>query len=94
MWIPRGYGEKKEGTYGLVAVAIDKDKNSQNALKWAVDHLLQKGQTVILVHVKVKPFSPYTSPLSSTRTFLFYQKKNHISHSNFWLNQLLFLVQG
>ncbi|CAA0831918.1 Protein kinase protein with adenine nucleotide alpha hydrolases-like domain [Striga hermonthica] len=38
----------------LVAVAIDRDKGSQIALKWAVDNLLAKGQTVILVHVKVK----------------------------------------
>lgn len=38
----------------LVAVAIDKDKCSQIALKWAVDNLLGKGQTVILVHVRVK----------------------------------------
>ncbi|XWS70637.1 hypothetical protein CRYUN_Cryun03dG0063800 [Craigia yunnanensis] len=67
MWTPRSYGERKEGTNGLVAVAIDKDKNSQNALKWAIDHLLQKGHTVILIHVKVKPFSPYTSPLLTTR---------------------------
>ncbi|KAJ0262946.1 Kinase with adenine nucleotide alpha hydrolases-like domain-containing protein [Hirschfeldia incana] len=40
------------GTEGLVAVAIDKDKSSQNALKWAVDNLLQKGQTILLLHVK------------------------------------------
>ncbi|KAG8375327.1 hypothetical protein BUALT_Bualt10G0088700 [Buddleja alternifolia] len=38
----------------LVAVAIDRDKSSQIALKWAVDNLLSKGQTVILIHVKLK----------------------------------------
>lgn len=38
----------------LVAVAIDKDKGSQNALKWAVDNLLASGETVILVHVNTK----------------------------------------
>ncbi|WCJ30663.1 Protein kinase protein with adenine nucleotide alpha hydrolases-like domain [Euphorbia peplus] len=42
---------------GIVAVAIDRDKNSQNALKWAVDHILQRGQVVILVHVKLKTSS-------------------------------------
>ncbi|XP_022737175.1 U-box domain-containing protein 35 [Durio zibethinus] len=67
MWTPRSYGERREGTNGLVAVAIDKDKNSQNALKWAVDHLLQKGQTVILIHVKPKTFSPFASPLPTPR---------------------------
>ncbi|KAK6237174.1 hypothetical protein QUC31_020965 [Theobroma cacao] len=67
MWTPRSYGERREGSNGLVAVAIDKDKNSQNALKWAIDHLLQKGHTVVLIHVKVKPFSLSTSPLPTPR---------------------------
>ncbi|KAK5814180.1 U-box domain-containing protein 35-like isoform X1 [Gossypium arboreum] len=73
MWTPRSsYGERREirTNVGLVAVAIDKDKNSHNALKWAIDHLLQKGQTLILIHVKVKPFSPYTPPLPTSRTGL------------------------
>ncbi|TVU47032.1 hypothetical protein EJB05_06608, partial [Eragrostis curvula] len=30
------------------------DKNSQNALKWAIDSLVQKGQTLVLVHVNTK----------------------------------------
>ncbi|KAK1277523.1 U-box domain-containing protein 34 [Acorus gramineus] len=36
---------------GLVAVAIDKDKGSQYALKWTVENLVVKGQTIMLVHV-------------------------------------------
>ncbi|KAI3517166.1 hypothetical protein L1887_16376 [Cichorium endivia] len=36
----------------MVAVAIDKDKNSQNALKWTIEHLLTRGQTVVLIHVE------------------------------------------
>ena len=50
------------GTDGLVAVAIDKDKSSQNALKWAVENLLQKGQTILLVHVKPRASSVSTNP--------------------------------
>ncbi|XVE71949.1 hypothetical protein DITRI_Ditri10aG0191900 [Diplodiscus trichospermus] len=50
----RRNGEKREES---VAVAIDKDKGSQYALKWAVDHLLSKGQSVTLLHVKTKPSS-------------------------------------
>ncbi|XP_073052441.1 U-box domain-containing protein 52-like isoform X2 [Primulina eburnea] len=38
----------------MVVVAIDKDKGSQGALKWAVDNLLSKGKTVTLLHVKLK----------------------------------------
>ncbi|GMG99269.1 hypothetical protein Nepgr_001109 [Nepenthes gracilis] len=38
-----------------VAVAIDKDKGSQYALKWAVDHVISRGQSVTLIHVKQKP---------------------------------------
>lgn len=40
-----------------IAVAIDKDKGSQYALKWTVDHLLSRGQAVTLIHVKTKPSS-------------------------------------
>ncbi|XP_066377182.1 U-box domain-containing protein 35-like [Miscanthus floridulus] len=50
-------GGRDAGTdlgYPLVAVCIDKDKNSQNALKWAIDSLVQKGQTIVLVHVNTK----------------------------------------
>lgn len=42
---------------GLTAVAIDKDKGSQNALKWALEHLLFKGQSVVLIHVLHKSSS-------------------------------------
>ncbi|XP_031264281.1 U-box domain-containing protein 35-like [Pistacia vera] len=52
MWLPKGHGTtKKTSGNGLVAVAIDKDKGSQFAIKWALDNLLAKGQTVILIHV-------------------------------------------
>ncbi|KAJ6407959.1 hypothetical protein OIU84_011298 [Salix udensis] len=44
----RRNGEKKEES---VAVAIDKDKSSQQALKWTVDHLLTRGQALTLLHV-------------------------------------------
>ncbi|KAJ6383195.1 hypothetical protein OIU77_031588 [Salix suchowensis] len=54
MWKPRSMPEKKNGGNGLIAVAIDKDKGSQIALKWAIDNLLVKGQTVILIHVNLK----------------------------------------
>lgn len=55
MWFAqKGITDRKEDGNGLVAVAIDKDKGSQYALKWAVDHILNRGQTVILVHVKLK----------------------------------------
>ncbi|XP_058068614.1 U-box domain-containing protein 52-like [Magnolia sinica] len=49
---------------GIVAVAIDKDKGSQYALKWAVDHLLSKGQTVTLVHVTQR-LPPVPNPAGS-----------------------------
>ncbi|KAL9177191.1 hypothetical protein ABFS82_01G043100 [Erythranthe guttata] len=66
MWgPPSNNGERMAPMARLVAVAIDRDKGSQIALKWAVDNLLVKGQTVILVHVKVKQppsgFSPSPS---------------------------------
>ncbi|KAL6013084.1 hypothetical protein ACLOJK_003574 [Asimina triloba] len=47
-------GSAVRKSHGLVAVAIDKDKGSQYALKWAIDQLLDKGETMILIHVKNK----------------------------------------
>ncbi|XP_021856600.2 U-box domain-containing protein 52-like isoform X2 [Spinacia oleracea] len=34
------------------AAAVDKDKHSQYAVKWAVDHLLCNNRMLILIHVK------------------------------------------
>ncbi|KAK7850969.1 u-box domain-containing protein 51 [Quercus suber] len=51
MWLPKLHGAKKTEGNGMVALAIDKDKGSQQALRWAADHLLSKGQTVVLIHV-------------------------------------------
>ncbi|CAA0829556.1 Protein kinase protein with adenine nucleotide alpha hydrolases-like domain [Striga hermonthica] len=54
MWLSSSNGGNKGrrgGRNGLVAVAIDKDKGSQNALKWACENLITRGQTVILIHV-------------------------------------------
>ncbi|WCJ29418.1 protein kinase family protein [Euphorbia peplus] len=36
------------------AVAIDKDKNSQHAVRWAIDHLIVNNPVIILVHVRHK----------------------------------------
>ncbi|XP_059638990.1 U-box domain-containing protein 52-like [Cornus florida] len=53
----------------LVAVAIDKDKGSQSALKWAVDNILTKGQTVVLIHVNVKSSSSSDKPKRITSIY-------------------------
>lgn len=59
MWPPPvNHGERMPPMPRLFAVAIDRDKSSQIALKWAVDNLLVKGQTVILIHVKLKQSVP------------------------------------
>ncbi|XP_031255082.1 U-box domain-containing protein 35 [Pistacia vera] len=57
MWMSKtSTSEKKEtkNNSSLVAVAIDRDKGSQNAIKWAIDNILYKGQTLVLIHVKLK----------------------------------------
>lgn len=61
--------EKKEAVTGnqLVGIAIDKDKGSQVALKWATENLLLKGQTAILIHVKLRPSSHSGSFLTSPK---------------------------
>ncbi|KAK7311822.1 hypothetical protein RJT34_10199 [Clitoria ternatea] len=72
MWLSKNQSEKKDGVTGLVAVAIDKEKGSQYALKWAVDNLLTRSSTVILIHVKL------LSPSLSSSPSLFTSKINAI----------------
>ncbi|GMJ08295.1 hypothetical protein like AT1G16760 [Hibiscus trionum] len=58
MWHPKGQSGtsiKKGGGNGLAVVAIDRDKGIQHAFRWAVEHLLSKSQTVVLIHVVNKP---------------------------------------
>lgn len=54
MWLPKANATKKETGTGSVAVAIDKDKGSQHALKWTIDNLASRGQTISLIHVASK----------------------------------------
>ncbi|KAM7255687.1 hypothetical protein ACFE04_008585 [Oxalis oulophora] len=42
----------------VTAVAIDKDKNSHFAVKWAVDNLVREKDLCILVHVRSQSFNP------------------------------------
>ncbi|KAK9734114.1 hypothetical protein RND81_04G115800 [Saponaria officinalis] len=51
MWTGKGSGGKKGGGNGVVAVAIDKDKSSQYALRWAIDNLVTQGRSLVLIHV-------------------------------------------
>ncbi|KAL3844369.1 hypothetical protein ACJIZ3_001772 [Penstemon smallii] len=48
----------------LVAVAIDKDKSSHIALKWAIDNVVAKGQALTLIHVKPKQSLPGLNQIS------------------------------
>ncbi|MED6151719.1 hypothetical protein PIB30_085077 [Stylosanthes scabra] len=62
MWLTKNHWEKKlDGVNGVVGVAIDTGKGSRSALQWATEHLLTKGQTVVLIHVKLKPTTLSTS---------------------------------
>ncbi|CAN8323647.1 unnamed protein product [Cochlearia groenlandica] len=60
-------GEKRQEN---VTLAIDKDKECQNALKWTVENLLSRGQTLTLLHVKLKqsPSIP-SSGMTFTHSF-------------------------
>ncbi|XP_062110945.1 U-box domain-containing protein 35-like [Humulus lupulus] len=54
MWATKRHELKKGSGNGLIAVAIDKDKGSQAALKWTAENILSKGQVVVLIHVVQK----------------------------------------
>ncbi|KAK6911172.1 Protein kinase domain [Dillenia turbinata] len=63
MWLSKGHAnvtahvEKKNEGNGMIAVAINKNKGSRSALRWAIENLLSRGRTVILIHVLKKPSS-------------------------------------
>ncbi|KAF7078898.1 hypothetical protein CFC21_083247 [Triticum aestivum] len=46
-------GEPEAGKDISTIVAVDRDKNSQQAAKWAVDRLMARGSTLQLVHVRI-----------------------------------------
>ncbi|KAJ6394688.1 hypothetical protein OIU77_023819 [Salix suchowensis] len=53
------YSSKVEEKHGITAIAIDEDKNSQVAVKWAVENYsYNKSHHFILVHVRTKIFNP------------------------------------
>lgn len=43
------------------AVAVDGDRSSQHALKWAADHVLSRAQSFFLIHVRRKSGSPLSA---------------------------------
>ncbi|XP_019091964.1 PREDICTED: uncharacterized protein LOC109128930 [Camelina sativa] len=45
---------KGKDSKSVTAIAIDKDKNSQHALKWAVDNIIVDSSNCILLHVQTK----------------------------------------
>ncbi|RZC71956.1 hypothetical protein C5167_035116 [Papaver somniferum] len=55
MWLSKSSDKKDGAGNGSVAVAVNRDKSSQQALKWAADHLVTKGQSIFLIHVNPKP---------------------------------------
>lgn len=59
-----------QGDEGInpIVVAIDKDKHSSSAVKWAVDHLVISNPALVLVHVRMKnsPNRRYPPPFECT----------------------------
>ena len=52
-----------DSLFNATSVAIDKDKNSQHAVRWAVDNLASNNSVLVLIHVKHKNHQ-YRRPLS------------------------------
>ncbi|XP_048232229.1 U-box domain-containing protein 52-like [Ricinus communis] len=53
--------EESISLVNATAVAIDKDKNSQHAVRWAIDHLIINNPVIILVHVRHKNHQHHTN---------------------------------
>ncbi|KAI4329131.1 hypothetical protein L6164_021427 [Bauhinia variegata] len=48
----------EDGSAGATVIAVDKDRNSPFAVKWAVENLLKKNFTCTLLHVRTKNLHP------------------------------------
>ncbi|XP_057821941.1 U-box domain-containing protein 35 isoform X2 [Cryptomeria japonica] len=57
---------KRWSSGATIAVAVDKDKNSIYALRWALDHLISKeeAQTLVLIHVR-SPILTIPTPMGN-----------------------------
>ncbi|KAJ6674254.1 KINASE WITH ADENINE NUCLEOTIDE ALPHA HYDROLASES-LIKE DOMAIN-CONTAINING PROTEIN [Salix viminalis] len=53
-----------DSLFNATSVAIDKDKNSQHAVRWAVDNLASNSSVLVLIHVKHKNHQYRRRPLS------------------------------
>ncbi|KAF9662355.1 hypothetical protein SADUNF_Sadunf18G0044300 [Salix dunnii] len=53
-----------DSLFNATSVAIDKDKNSQHAVRWAVDNLASNNSVLVLIHVKHKNHQYRRHPLS------------------------------
>ena len=42
--------EEKDKRYRIVAVAVDKGNNSEYVVRWALDHLVSRGESLVLIH--------------------------------------------
>ncbi|KAK8505259.1 hypothetical protein V6N12_067229 [Hibiscus sabdariffa] len=52
------------------AVAIDKDKNSPHAVRWAIDHLIVSNSFIVLIHVRNKSQSECESDVDINQLFV------------------------
>lgn len=60
--VPSENGTNLNSSSVSTAVAIDKDKNSPYAVRWAIDNLVMNDPQITLVHVKRNTQSRYLSP--------------------------------
>lgn len=66
-----------DGGKVVVAVAVDGDRGSQHALKWAADHVLSRSHPFFLLHVRRKHAS-----LHSAGTILLPPQLTHLNPRN------------
>lgn len=81
-----GHNSGDGATFISTAIAIDKDKNSPHAVRWAIENLLKKNSSVFLVHVRTH--------VSQSRMFfiLIYFIHLHTTMHVFVLHDMHFLL--
>lgn len=77
-----------------IGVALDFSKGCKLALKWAIDNLLEKGDTLYVIHVKA-PLGDESRNLlwstSGSRKVLYFSYSKFVKF-NFWMMILMFLI--
>ena len=66
--IPKEEDEEKYGRSRMVTVAIDNGNNNKYVVRWALNHLVSCGESLVLIHVR-PPILAIPNPCTISSSF-------------------------